>query len=427
MAEEKMISTGTKQLDDLTGGLKLGDNVVWQVANGVPVEYFTRSFFRENKDFRDKVIFISFNYSPHTIFKRYDYIFPGENIILIDAFTHGKGNSDPVFLDFYHEDHTNPENFICVDNPKDTSSFIKILNEVENKNQDGSFYIFDSLTGMNELWKDEAAVLDFFAFTCPKLYNLNTLAYWVFEKDAHSKEFIAGITHITQIVFSLRATNSDYFELKIKKLEDRPSFHEIGPNYFKIINQSIQFQDKRFEDIFKIGEKVKEQRKIMKITQAELASSLGMTPGAISQIENGITAPSLHTLVQLSSIFNKPIEHFIGTESSQKAHSNYTVSKQGLQITSSHRNLTISRLLEDENSSVKPYSIVIKGGKTIEGPILLHKGNEFITVVQGSLSISIDNEIIFLEKGDSILIKSSFIDNWENRVDTDTEFIYLQL
>jgi len=57
-----MISTGLGYLDKLTGGLSLGDNVVWESADGVPVEYFIRSFFYGAADFSEKIIFISFNF-----------------------------------------------------------------------------------------------------------------------------------------------------------------------------------------------------------------------------------------------------------------------------------------------------------------------------------------------------------------------------
>ena len=423
-----MISIGIEYLDKLTGGLKLGDNVVWSVSNGAPVDFFIRSFFQNKSDFKNNIIYVSFNSSPQAVCKRYDYLFCNKNVILLDAFTHGKGNSDPVFLDFYY-DHHNYYNahMICIENPKDIKSFLKIINEIEVKNKDGAFYIFDSLTGMNELWKDENAVLDFFAFSCPRLYDLNTLAYWIFEKEAHSKEFIAGLTHITQIVFSLSASHSDYFKLNIIKLEDRPSFHDIGPNFFKIIDNSIQFQDKRFEDLSRIGEKVKEQRKVMKITQAELAASLGMTPGAVSQIENANTAPSLHTLIQLSSLFNKPIGYFIDNDLDLDKRKGYTISTKGVPKDSFNNNIIIKSLIDKIDTSIKSYWITIKKKVSINGPILLNKGKEFIIVIKGSINLIIDEEINHLEKGNSILIKTSFIEKWENINKTDCELIYIML
>jgi transcriptional regulator with XRE-family HTH domain len=420
-----MISTGLTYLDKLTGGLNLGDNVVWEAADGVPVEYFIRSFFDRAKDFSDTIIYINFNFSPHTILKRYDYLFKKKNSILIDAFTHGKGNSDRVFLDFYSSDLYDRERMICIENPKNITSFVSILNEIEMKHKEGSFYIFDGVTGMNELWKDETAVLDFFTFTCPKLYDLNALAYWVLSREAHSREFIAGIMHITQIVFAINGTDSEYYELKVHKLQDRTPLYGAQPSFFKIIDQNILFEDKKVSDHIRIGEKVKNLRKEARITQAELASSLSMTPGAVSQIENDIITPSLQTLVQLSAVFGKPVDYFLGLFDVNRNGKGFYVSKKTGYLPVPYRNAEMLRMLETEHYGMKPYMVTLVGDKAIEGPIVMHKGKEYIVVIMGSLTLTIDNETVVLEEEDSILLTDSFVSKWQNSDDSECKFLYL--
>jgi DNA-binding XRE family transcriptional regulator len=420
-----MISTGLPYLDKLTGGLKPGDNVVWQVSDGVPVEHFIRSFFNDAKDFNNNIIFVSFNFPPHTIERRYDYLFKNKNTILVDAFTHGKGNSDPVFLDFYAGGGHDRDRFRCVENPKNIDGFIGMMNDIEMSNRERSFYIFDSLTGMNELWKDERAVHDFFTFTCPKLYELNTLAYWILGREAHTREFIAGIMQITQIVFSISSSDQDYYDLKVHKLEDRTSLYGAQPNYFKVINHEIIFEENRVPDMFRIGEKVRALRKESRITQAELAASLRMTPGAVSQIENDIITPSLHTMVQLAAIFNKPMDYFIESTDAGRSGKGYVLCRKNFRVTSPHRNVTLNRMLEPEDPGMRPYTVNISGDRAVDGPILLHKGKEFIMVLKGSLKVTIDGDANVLEEGDSILVISSFISSWQNLSDPDCSFLYI--
>jgi len=422
-----MISTGISHLDKLVGGIKLGDNVVWQIANAVPVEYFIKSFFNKTNDFQNTIIYVNFNYSPHTICKRFDDIFKNFNFLLIDAFTHGKGNSDPVFLDFYHnEEDYDLSRIICIKDPRDIQSFISTMNEVQLKHKDGSFYIFDSLTGMNELWKDERSVLDFFAFTCPKLYEMNTIAYWVLEQEAHSKEFIAGLTHITQIVISVFSTHSDYYALKIHKLEDRPSINLSSPHSFRIIDREIHFEESGKDDLFKIGFKVKELRKSSNITQAELAAKLGMTPGAISQIENDLITPSLSTLVHMAAMFQKPVEFFINARLLDNSARGYRVFRKKDSHLATSKNLKISSLSDENEMDFSSYYVTLGSYDAIEGPIMLHKGQEFIIIVSGALNISIDGEEHLLRKGDTILLERSFVEKCGNHGKSDCEFIYIQ-
>ncbi len=420
-----MITTGLPYLDKLTGGFKAGDNVVWQISDGVPVEHFIRSFFNEANEFNENVIYVSFNFSPHTILKRYEYLFKRKNAILIDAFTHGKGNSDPVFLEFYKGGKHNSGQFRCIENPKDISRFIAMMNDIEKQNREQPFYIFDSLTGMNELWKDERAVLDFFTFTCPKLYELNTLAYWFFGRDAHTREFIAGIMQVTQIVFSISASDMGYYDLRINKLEERTSLFGSQPNLFRVVNQDICFEEDRSTDLFKIGDKVKTMRKESRITQAELAASLQMTPGAVSQIEHGIVSPSLQTLVKLSALFKKPIDYFIGGPESTGALKGYAVSKNNPKIASAHKHVAIRQLMGEGEHSMRSFLVSIEGAKPVEGPILLHKGKEFLAVIKGSLKIMVEGDVNILEANDSLLITNSFITQWQNAGEEECVFMYL--
>ncbi len=422
-----MITTGLPYLDKLTGGFKAGDNVVWQISDGVPVEHFIRSFFGEANEFNENVIYVSFNFSPQTILRRYDYLFRGKNTILIDAFTHGKGNSDPVFLDFYKTGNHDGEQFYCVENPKDVDRFIDMMNDIEKIDREQSFYIFDSLTGMNELWKDERAVLGFFTFTCPKLYELNTLAYWFLGREAHTREFIAGIMQITQIVFSISASDMGYYDLRINKLEERTSLYGSQPNLFRVVNQDIYFEEDRASDLFRIGDKVKNLRKEFRITQAELAASLKMTPGAVSQIEHGIVSPSLQTLIRVAALFKKPLDFFIGGSGSGRSLKGYVISKNNPRIASRQKHVAIRQLMEESDLSVKSFLVTIEGSMAVEGPIMLHKGRECIAIIKGSLKIIIDGETNILEENDSLLITNSFITGWQKAGGDICSFVYILL
>ncbi len=406
-----MISTGIRYLDRATGGLRLGDNVVWEVSNGIPALQFVRGFFEGRDDFRNAVIIVSFNSSPVTAVKRYSFLFPKFRVILVDAFTRGKGNADPVFLEFYSGEHDGIE-AVLVDNPRDPESFMAVLNGIESKNRDGSFYIFDSLTGMNELWKDERAVLDFFIFTCPKLYDLNTLAYWIIEKDAHSREFIAGLVHTTQVVFSLSASRGDTFRLTVKKLEGRPTSADPGPHFFIVRDGLIQFQERKAEGIAGIGERVREQRKLSAITQSELASRLEITPGAVSQIENDITVPSLATLAHLSAIFHRPVDYFLGIDRGGTSDS-YSLHASPSPVPTAHRNLTISRLVASREERFQPYRVSFGPGASAEGSLLLHKGDEFVTVLSGAIRVTAGDDEIALETDQSLHLKRVFARRWQ--------------
>ncbi|MCK5426770.1 MAG: XRE family transcriptional regulator, partial [Thermodesulfovibrionia bacterium] len=181
------ISSGIKSLDQLIDSLHVGDNVVWEVDAGTSYDVFVQNFIKQSFNDAQKVIYVSFNKSPQSTINSMRNLLDPEHYILIDCFTSGKGKNDNTFLKFY-ENQTNIK-IIKIDNPKDINQFTKTLNSLEDSLPPGARYVFDSLTGMQDLWGDENNTYKFFTYMCPRLYDLDTVAYWILEKEAHSQKF----------------------------------------------------------------------------------------------------------------------------------------------------------------------------------------------------------------------------------------------
>ena len=61
-----------------------------------------------------------------------------------------------------------------------------------------------------------------------------------------------------------------------------------------------------------LGAQVKELRIQMKLTQAEVAEALNVTPGYISNVENNRTAMSLRVLIYYAKLMNISLDSLIG-------------------------------------------------------------------------------------------------------------------
>ena len=222
----KYISFGIPYLDDLTGGILLGDNVVWVVESATYYDYFLECFLTVPQKNPAKNIYVSFNFPPQKIYNRYEALFRQEDFILVDAFTFGKGKGDDYFQSFYTTPSSRSEAFrvLCVKDLSNPAEFIDSMSNLEGEFDESLLcrYIFDSLTGMQELW-GEKETLNFFTYTCPKLYELKALAYWPMAGEAHSKAFLANIGHITQLVIRLSFQEGGTCAAKFLKVEGRSS------------------------------------------------------------------------------------------------------------------------------------------------------------------------------------------------------------
>ena len=66
------------------------------------------------------------------------------------------------------------------------------------------------------------------------------------------------------------------------------------------------------EEFDNLGAQIKELRIQMKLTQAEVAEALNVTPGYISNVENNRTAMSLRILMYYAKLMNISLDSLIG-------------------------------------------------------------------------------------------------------------------
>lgn len=412
------ISTGISYLDHILGFLKAGDNVIWEVEAGTYIEAFLQRFVEHNLKSGYKLVYVNFNASPSTLTKRLTHLSHLENLTILDCFTSGKGNSDPLFTQFYEKERESFRgNVIKVENPKDHSQFRMAMDRIEIEKGEGARYVFDSLTGMQDIWGDENITYKFFTYSCPRLYDLQTVAYWVLEKEAHTPSFKANLRHITQVAIELEKQNGDLF-FKAIKIEGRFSRSAFLPKQYEVWDEEIIFPSIGGRRPSNLGEKIRSLRKKIGMTQKELAEQVGLTPSFISQLEKNLISPSLDSLLKLSEKLNtQPIYFLVEDDGSSlqkmviKPEERQEVRFPSIKDRTIQFQLLVSDVL---NRRMEPYLLTIKEGTGISGHFYAHKGDEFAFIIKGEVEVEIQNEKYLLKQGDSLYIGSTFPSKWEN-------------
>jgi len=411
------LSSGIYELDNLIDSLYVGDNVVWEVEAGTSPEIFVLNFIRQSFSENRNVIYISFNKSPNTVLQRIGEIPSKENFVLLDCFTSGKGKNDRTFTRFY--ENSGDINVVKIDDPKDIEHFTDLLNSLQDKFQTGGRYIFDSLTGMQDLWGDEHRTYKFFTYICPRLYDLGTVAYWMLEKEAHSQKFKANLRHITQVVLELYK-RKDKLWIKALKLEGRPNRDAFKPHPYEINGGMISITSFRKEPSFDIGTKIKELRAKAGMSQKELAEKINLTPSFISQLESNQITPSLNSFMQicnalgvsLSDTLEKKSEEVKWLIKKEKIFS-HPVFKEG-----GARGFRII-----ENGSISGSIIVLEPHAGTKKQITASKGKNLIYVLKGDVSVVIDGKSETLRPGDSVYLKDEIPSLWRNEGGDSAEIL----
>ncbi len=421
-------STGVEYLDNLLGGLHIGDNLVWETDAGAYIDLFVERFAHHSLTEGHNLVYVSFNRSPMTIAKKLSGLPNQENITLLDCFTSGKGDNDTTFTRFYEEGGSpHGANVIRVNNPADISQFRKILNGIEEQRGTGSRYIFDSVTGMQDLWGDEAKTYRFFTYSCPRLYDLDTIAYWILEKEAHTASFKANLEHITQVAVEVSHRSGQLF-LKVNKAENRYSPNMFKPQKFEVWDDEIVFREVTVKESLDLGGKVKSLRLKRGLTQTELAKKIDVTASYISQLERNLISPSIDSLMLLSSELQIDPGYFLSANSPDshqlicRRNQRQPVALVGVKGDTVECQ---SLVTTTDNRRMQPTLITIEPKSGPSEHLFSHKGDEFILILKGELELTIDGENYILREGDSVYLDSTVPTTWRNSTEMQVQAIWV--
>jgi transcriptional regulator with XRE-family HTH domain/KaiC/GvpD/RAD55 family RecA-like ATPase len=411
------VASGIDQLDSLLGGLFIGDNVVWHDDAGSLASVFCWNFIQASETQNKPIIYVSFDRSPRNLLSKLGSLAEYPNLTVLDCFTWGKGAGSDVFLRFYYEFISEwPCRIVRVDEPKHMNQVIDTLYGVHAGMTGDVRLVFESITGMQELWGGEDQIINFYAHSCPRLYELNTVAYWIMEKHAHSSRLRAHINQIAQVAIELsikRGTTS----LKILKAEERSlaSLHQSYTYWTKDL--SIEFEsDKGSSGPLELGARIKQIRTKRGFSQTELAKLVGVTPSTISQVESNLIYPSIPALVKIAEVLAVSVSTFFEGKSETKKHHFFPGQDAvDVQITGATGAVSAKLLTTvDFDSRAEPYLIEISGNSSLPSHFFMHKGEEMGYVLSGRVNVRFQDDVCKLKSGDVIYLTSQIPTHWSN-------------
>jgi len=197
--DSRKVGSGIKTLDNLLQGLRLGDNVVWQVDNLNDYAYFAETFVAQAINDGFKCVYVRFAAHP-PILK------PRSGLTVVDV------DPSPGF-DF----------------------FSTTVHRIIDENGKGVCYVFDNLSDLVNKWATDELLGNFFHFTCPYLFELDTVTYFALTRNQHAAGTIARIRDTTQILLDLYHVDNQAY-IHPLKVWDRYSSEMFLPHLISGIN-----------------------------------------------------------------------------------------------------------------------------------------------------------------------------------------------
>ncbi|HQO03481.1 MAG TPA: PEP/pyruvate-binding domain-containing protein [Spirochaetota bacterium] len=165
------ISTGLASLDKVCNGLRLGDNVVWQVDEIDDYRSFAVLYAEKALKDNRRLIYIRF--------------------ALHDPILRDNQCSEMYYLDAF----------------SGFESFSTEVHTIIKREGKEVYYVFDCLSDLQSAWANDLMIGNFFMITCPYLFELDTVAYFSLLHNSISFRTIASIRETTQLLLDLY--NSD--------------------------------------------------------------------------------------------------------------------------------------------------------------------------------------------------------------------------
>jgi len=417
-AARTRVTTGIGQLDDLLDGLYIGDNVIWYDQAGSLASVFCLNLLQTSISLGKPVIYVTFDRSPRNLLEKLGALAENPLLIILDCFTWGKGRGSDIFLSFYNGGMSDwPCRIVRVDDARDMNEGVRALYEVHSSLEGDVRFIFESLTGMQELWGGEDQIVTFYSHSCPRLYELNTVAYWIIEKGAHSARVRAQINQVAQVVIDLSIKRGKT-SLAILKAEKRSLANLDKPYNYWSRDLSVGFEEeRRSSGPIELGQRLKEARTKKKVSQSELAKLVGVTPSTISQIESSLIYPSLPALLKIAEVLSlEPSSLFEGKGAHVKRVVFPAYEASDANVADKGQSGFLAKALTpgDLSAKAEPYLIEIAPRKKLASHFFMHKGEEMGYLLSGRLHVTVDNVLHKLRPGDLVYLTSEVPGQWKN-------------
>jgi transcriptional regulator with XRE-family HTH domain len=359
------LPAGVGGVDDLLGGLMPGDNVVWGSDDPSLFEIVERGLAASAERHRLRCVYVTFGRPPAQVQRTL-----GAPAQVVDARPRGKV-ADAAALEQTVVAAAREAVPLCV--------------------------VFDGLDRAASRW-GEARAAAFFSRVCPRLFDLDAIAYWRAPRPATSRGLLERVTRVTQCVLELRGDT-----LKVVKAEGRSALAQGRVVRATLNDGDLSVEAERATG--RLARGLEHVRQTRHLSQSDLARLAGVTASAISQAEAGRRGLSLDTLLVLAERLGCTVDDLLA--SAEPA--GYVLARRER----AGRHAQLTPLLDDPRAGLRAYLVRLPPGSSGQPP-RQHKGPELVVVASGLVQLEVGNDSPVLRTGDAALVTEVAMSAWRN-------------
>lgn len=178
-----------------------------------------------------------------------------------------------------------------------------------------------------------------------------------------------------------------------------------------------------------LGNQLKKHRLANNLTLESLANAAGCSKSYLSQIENGLSSPSLAVLGTLAKELNTSVASLL-KENGDDTKTSWHLPFEKRHTLQYPTGLISSQPLTTEVSKKKMQPLmttVEPGGSSSIDNQLQHAPNseEFVLILKGTMEFLVDGEKVILKEGDTIYFDGELPHKWKNLTDETAQLLFV--
>lgn len=168
-----------------------------------------------------------------------------------------------------------------------------------------------------------------------------------------------------------------------------------------------------------IGRRLKELRTGRRMSLRALASETGLSATLLSQVERGVTEPSLSTLRRLASVFDEPVGALFDDPDAPSV----WISRPGQRSTIKTPSGHIYERISTDNGQVGMLRGVLDPSSVSSDALWSHPSIECGYVVAGTLTVEVRDASYTVRAGETITLDARQPHRYRNATDEPVEYI----
>jgi len=176
----------------------------------------------------------------------------------------------------------------------------------------------------------------------------------------------------------------------------------------------------------RIGERIKKRRELHNLHLNELAGRVGISPSALSQIENSKSYPSIITLKSIAEHLHTTVGELVGEN--EALVTDPVVLRNEMKYVDQNKSGTILYQLSrnETNKHMDTYLVRFAKASGIESFFSGTQGQVFCHIISGEIRFRIQEKNYLLRQGDSIYFNAKVSKDVVNNYDGLSEILWIQ-